>query len=236
MIERDHPALSIRAQCRLLSISRSSFYHEPAGETEQNLGLMGLMPIYQKPNSSKPRKEHQTYPYLLGGLRVGSPRSGLVRRHHFPADASRLSLPGGDHGLKVLLWRISNTLEVDFCVEALNKAIHRFGAPGIMNKDQGAQFTSFAWTDPLKRSGTQISMGGQGRCIDNVFIERLWRSLKYECVYLHAWETGSQTKAAIGCWVTFYNQHRPHTDHGAQPPAAVYFNTIETDQQVQAAA
>ncbi|WP_245190870.1 DDE-type integrase/transposase/recombinase, partial [Jannaschia formosa] len=91
---------------------------------------------------------------------------------------------------KVLAWRISNTLEADFCVEALNEAIHRFGPPEIMNTDQGAQFTSFAWTDRLKRVGTRISMDGKGRCIDNIFIERLWRSLKYECVYLHAWETG----------------------------------------------
>ncbi|MBJ2154128.1 DDE-type integrase/transposase/recombinase [Paracoccus sp. IB05] len=92
------------------------------------------------------------------------------------------------------LWRG----EADFCVEALNEAIHRFGAPGIMKTDQGSQFTSFAWTDRLKRVGTRISMDGKGRCIDNVFIERLWRSLKYECVYLHAWETGSQAKSAIG--------------------------------------
>ena len=128
---------------------------------------------------------------------------------------------------KVLAWRISNTLEADFCVEALNEAIHRFGAPGIMSTDRGSQFTSFAWTDRRKRAGTRISMDGKGRCIDNVFIERLWRSLQYECVYLHAWETGSQAKAAIGQWIAFYNHRRPHAAHGGQPPAVVYFNTIE---------
>ena len=89
---------------------------------------------------------------------------------------------------KVLAWRISNTLEADFCVEALNEAIHKFGPPEIMNTDQGSQFTSFVWTDRLKRIGTRISMDGKGRCLDNIFIERLWRSLKYECVYLHAWK------------------------------------------------
>ncbi|MDH2328308.1 IS3 family transposase [Cereibacter sp. SYSU M97828] len=280
MIERDHPALSIGAQCRLLSISRSSFYHEPAGETEQNLGLMQLidrqfldtpfygvrqmtwhlqneghgvnqkrirrlmrlmrlMPIYQKPNTSKPRKGHKTYPYLLGGLRVDRPGQAWC------ADITYLPMRRGFLYLvaimdwftrKVLAWRISNTLEADFCVEALNEAIHRFGAPGIMNTDQGSQFTSFAWTDRLKRVGTRISMDGKGRCIDNVFIERLWRSLKYECVYLHAWETGSQAKAAIGSWITFYNHRRPHTAHGGQPPAVVYFNSIETDQHAQAVA
>ena len=120
----------------------------------------------------------------------------------------------------------------DSSVEALNEAVHRFGPSEIMNTDQGSQFTSFAWTDRLKRVGTRISMDGKGRCLDNIFIERLWRSLKYECVYLHAWETGSQAKAGVGRWITFYNHQRPHAAHG-EPPAVVYFNQIETDQQGQ---
>ena len=117
-----------------------------------------------------------------------------------------------------------------------------------MNTDQGSQFTSLAWTDRLKRVGTRISMDGKGRCLDNpraflrtdgrnaLDMSRLWRSLKYECVYLHAWETGSQARAGIGRWITFYNHHRPHTAHGGQPPAVVYFNATQTDQQVQAVA
>ncbi|WEF23170.1 IS3 family transposase [Paracoccus sp. S3-43] len=280
MVEKNHPSLSVGAQCRLLSISRSSFYYAPQGETAMNLDLMllidkqfldtpfygvrqmtwhlqneghgvnqkrirrlmrlmRLMPIYQRPNTSKPRKGHKTYPYLLGGLRVDRP--GQV----WCADITYLPMRRGFLYLvaimdwftrKVLAWRISNTLEADFCVEALNEAIHRFGAPGIMNTDQGSQFTSFAWTDRLKRIGTRISMDGKGRCIDNVFIERLWRSLKYECVYLHAWETGSQAKVGIGHWINFYNHRRPHTAHGGQPPAVVYFNSSETDQQAQAVA
>jgi len=124
----------------------------------------------------------------------------------------------------------------DSCVEALNEAIHKFGPPEITNTDQGIQFTSFARTDRLKRLGTRISMDGKERCLDNIFIERLWRSLKYECVYLHAWETGSQAKAAVGRWITFYDQQRPHAAHGRQLPAVVYFNATETDQQVQAMA
>lgn len=249
MIERSHPTLSVGAQCRLLSISRSSFYYTPRGETEMNLTLMRLidrqfletpfygvqqmtwhlqneghavnvkrirrlmrlmrlMPIYQKPNTSKPAKGHKTYPYLLGGLRVDRP--GQV----WCADITYLPMRRGFLYLvaimdwftrKVLAWRISNTLEADFCVEALNEAVHRFGPPEIMNTDQGSQFTSFAWTDRLKRIGTRISMDGKGRCLDNIFIERLWRSLKYECVYLHAWETGSQARAGVGRWITFYN-------------------------------
>ena len=137
---------------------------------------------------------------------------------------------------KVLAWRISNTLEAEFCLEALNEAIHKFGPPEIMNTDHGSQFTSFDWTDRLKRSKTKISMDGKARYLDNIFIERLWRSLKYECVYLHAWETGSQAQAGVGRWITFYNHLRPHAAHGGQPPAVIYFNSIETDPQVQAVA
>jgi putative transposase len=132
---------------------------------------------------------------------------------------------------KGLAWRISNTCEAEFCVEAFNEAVHRFGAPEIMNSGQGSQFTSFAWTDRMKRAGIRISMDGKGRCIDNIFIERLWRSLKYECVYLHAWETSSQAKAEIGRWMTFYNQRRPYAVHGGQPPAVVYWNLIQPDRQ-----
>ena len=280
MIELGHPELSVGKQCSLLSISRSSFYYTPKGESEMNLALMreideqfletpffgvrqmtwhlkneghpvnekrirrlmrlmGLMPIYQKPNTSRPAKGHKIWPYLLKGLRVERPNQVWA------SDITYLPMRRGFLYLvaimdwftrKVLAWRISNTLEADFCVEALNEAIHRFGPPEIMNTDQGSQFTSFAWTDRLKRVRTRISMDGKGRCLDNIFIERLWRSLKYECVYLHAWETGSQAKAGVGRWIAFYNHHRPHTAHGGQPPAMVYFNTIETDQQVQAVA
>jgi putative transposase len=188
---------------------------------------------------SKPAKGHKTYPYLLGGLRVERPNQVWC------ADITYIPMRRGFLYLvaimdwytrKVLAWRLSNTLEADFCIEALNEAIHKFGPPEIMNTDQGSQFTSFVWTDRLKRVGTRISMDGKGRCIDNIFIERLWRSLKYECVYLHAWETGSQAKAGIGHWITFYNHHRPHTAHGGQTPAVVYFNAIQPDQQVQAVA
>jgi len=277
MIEPDHQALSIRSQCRLLSISRSAFYYSPFGETDTNLELMrlidkqfldtpfygvrqmtwhlrneghlvnekrvrrlmrlmGLMPIYQTPNTSKPAKGHKTYPYLLRGLRVERP--GQV----WCADITYIPMKRGFLYLvaimdwftrKVLAWRISNTQEADICVEALNEAIHRFGAPGIMNTDQGSQFTSFVWTDRLKRAGIRISMDGKGRCIDNVFIERLWRSLKYECVYLHAWETGSQAKVGIGQWITFYNTRRPHSSLGGIPPAVFYRRIIETTQPDQ---
>ena len=109
------------------------------------------------------------------------------------------------HTRKVLAWRISNTLEADFCVGALKEKIARFGPPESMNTDQGSQFTSFAWTDRLRRFGVCISMDGKGRFLDNIFVERLWRSLKHECVYLHAWESGSQAKASVGNWIECYD-------------------------------
>jgi len=277
MIERDHPKLSVGAQCRLLSISRSSFYYAPQGETAMNLGFdaadrqavsgdavlrrpaddvapaerrscrerkadpaadapYAIDADLQKPNTSKPAKGHKTYPYLLGGLRIDRPNQVWC------ADITYLPMRKGFLYLvaimdwftrKVLAWRISNTLEAEFCIEALNEAIHKFGPPEIMNTDQGSQFTSFDWTDRLKRAKTKISMDGKARYLDNIFIERLWRSLKYECVYLHAWETGSQARTGVGRWITFYNHQRPHAAHSGQPPAVVYFNSIETGQQMQ---
>ena len=215
--------------------------------------LMSLMPIYQKPNTSKAAKGHKTYPYLLRGLLVGRPNQVWA------ADITYLPMRKGFlylvaiidwHTRKVLAWRISNTLEADFCVEALNEAIHRFGKPEIMNTDQGSQFTSFAWTDRLRRSGVRISMDGKGRFLPswdiaaqcpagqriNIFVERLWRPLKYERVYLHAWETGSEAKAGVGKWVEFYNRKRPHSALGGRPPAVVYWlrkEEIKPDQQEQ---
>nr|WP_244505176.1 IS3 family transposase [Pelagibacterium luteolum] len=201
--------------------------------------LMGLMPIYQKPNTSRPAKGHKIWPYLLKGLRVERPNQAWA------ADITYLPMRRGFlylvaimdwHTRKVLAWRISNTLEADFCIEALNEAVHKFGPPEIMNTDQGSQFTSFAWTDRLRRMGVRISMDGKGRFLDNIFVERLWRTLKYECVYLHAWETGSQARAGVRDWMEFYNHRRPHSALGGKPPAVIYRQRIEQnqpDQQVQ---
>ena len=201
--------------------------------------LMGLMPVYQKPNTSKAAKGHKIYPYLLRGLRVDRPNQVWC------ADITYLPMRRGFlylvaimdwHTRKVLAWRIPNTLEAEFCVDALHEAIHKFGPPEIMNTDQGSQFTSFAWTDQLRRAGIRISMDGKGRFLDNIFVERLWRSLKYECIYLHAWETGSEAKARVRKWVEFYNHKRPHSALGGRSPAVVYWHRIEAkqpDQQVQ---
>ncbi len=150
----------------------------------------------------------------------------------------------------MLAWRISNRLEADFCVEALNEAIAQFGPPEIMNTplsrncdaipcraiDQGSHFMSFAGTYRLRRSGVRLSMDGKGRFLDSIFGERLWRSLKYECVYLHAWETGSEAKKGVGKWIKFYNYKRPHSALGSKPPTMVYWlrkDEVQPDQQEQ---
>jgi putative transposase len=126
------------------------------------------------------------------------------------------------HSRKVLSWRLSNTLEADFCVAALREALARFGAPEIFNTDQGCQFTSLEFTEVLKEAGIRISMDSKGRWMDNIMIERLWRSLKYESVYLHAFETGSEAKIGIGKWITFYNEQRPHSSLDDQTPDEAY--------------
>jgi len=119
---------------------------------------------------------------------------------------------------KVLSWRLSSTMDTDFCVSALEDALAKYGKPDILNTDQGSQFTSFAFTNVLRDNGIRISMDGRDRWLDNVFIERLWRSLKYECVYLYAFETGSETRAGIGRWIDVYNQQRPHPSLGGITP------------------
>ena len=270
MVERKHPRLSIKKQCRLLSISRSSFYHVPKGESVENLALMaqidrqfldtpffgvqqmtwhlrakgwrvnikrirrlmrlmGLMPIYQQPRTSIPAKGHKIYPYLLKGMKIGRP--GQV----WCADITYIPLARGFLSLvaimdwasrKVLAWRLSNTMDIQFCVAALPEALDRYGAQEIFNTNQGSQFTSWAWTHRLREAGVRISMDGKGRFLDNIFIERLWRSLKYECVYLHAFEGGREARAGIGRWIDFYNHRRPHCAHGGLTPVRIYRNGL----------
>jgi len=127
---------------------------------------------------------------------------------------------------KVLAGRLSNTMEAQFCIDALEEALDRYGPPEIFNTDQGGQFTAWAWTERLKDAGVRISMDGRGRFLDNIFIGRLWRSLKYECVYLHAFSGGGDAQRAIGAWMTFYNDRRPHAAPGGATPASIYRNAL----------
>jgi len=195
------------------------------------MGKMGLVAVYQKPGTSKPHPEHRVYPYLLRGLEISQPG------HVWCADISYLPMRRGFLYLvavmdwasrKVLSWRLSNTLDADFCIEVLKEALARFPRPRIFNTDQGSQFTSLDFTQVLKDAGIKISMDGKGRWMDNVMIERLWRSLKYECVYLNAFETGSQAKKGIGDWIDYYNQRRPHSSLDGKTPDEAYWGSPNT--------
>jgi putative transposase len=186
---------------------------------------LGLEAIYQKPRTSRPNPEHRVYPYLLRDLLIDRP--GQV----WCADVCYIPMRRGFLYLVaimdwvsrfVLAWRLSNTLHADFCVDAVEAALATYGKPDIFNTDQGAQFTSDAFTDVLLEAGVRVSMDGKGRFMDNIFVERLWRSLKYEEVYLKAYETAAEAKAGIGNWFTFYNEERPHQALGYRTPAAVY--------------
>ena len=137
---------------------------------------------------------------------------------------------------KVLSWRLSNTLDTDFCVAALEEALARYCKPDIFNTDQGSQFTSLEFTQALKDAGVKISMDGKGRWMDNVMIERLWRSLKYECVYLHAFETGSEAKKGIEKWICRYNEERPHSSLDDRTPYEAYYNLPRAGYAVKLAA
>ncbi|KJS39378.1 MAG: integrase [Rhodospirillaceae bacterium BRH_c57] len=195
------------------------------------MGKMGLAPIYQKPRTSTPHPQHPVYKYLLRDQEITRPNQVWC------ADITYIPMRRGFLYLvavmdwatrKVLSWRVSNTMEADFCIEALEEALTAFGAPEIFNTDQGSQFTSPRFTDVLREAGVRISMDGRGRWMDNVFIERLWRSLKYECVYLHAFETGSELRAGLERWIRYYNTRRPHSALTGQTPNEAYHQIAPT--------
>ncbi len=186
---------------------------------------MGISAIYQAPRTSTPHPEHKIYPYLLRNVSITQPD------HAWCADITYIPMRRGFLYLvaimdwasrSVLSWRISNSMDSSFCVEALEEAISRYGKPQIFNTDQGSQFTSFDFTRVLKENDIKISMDGKGRWMDNVFIERLWRSLKYECVYLRDFQTGSEAREGIGSWIDFYNHERPHSSLGDSTPMEMY--------------
>jgi putative transposase len=192
--------------------------------------LMRLVPIYQDPNTSRKHPQHKIWPYLLRNMVIDRPNQAWC------ADITYIPMRRGFlylvaimdwYSRKVLAWRLSNTLEADFCVEALKEALAKHGKPEIFNTDQGSQFTSASWIEVLSDAKIKISMDGKGRWIDNRMIERLWRSLKYECVYLHAFEKGSEAKAGIGKWLAYYNAERPHSTHGILTPDEVHASKTE---------
>jgi len=257
---------SMRRQCELLGVNRSSLYYEPVEPDGEDLFLMrrmdeihlmhpffgsrlltqilkkegqainrkhvqrlmrvmGLESCAPKPSTSRPAPEHVHYPYLLRNLTVC--RVNQV----WASDITYIPMARGFlylvavidwYSRRVLSWVLSNTLETTFCVEALNEALARFGQPEIFNTDQGAQFTDKTFTGILLDRGVKISMDGRGRCIDNIFVERLWRSLKYEEVYLHPYDSVPEARLGIGRYFEFFNAERPHQALGYQTPACFY--------------
>ena len=195
------------------------------------MAKMGLAAVYQRPRTSVPHPQHRVWPYLLRNMVIDRPDQVWC------ADITYIPMRRGFLYLvavmdwatrKVLAWRLSNTMDADFCIEALEEALSRHGRPGIFNTDQGSQFTSPRFTDVLRQAGIRISMDGRGRWMDNIFIERLWRSLKYECIYLNAFETGSEARNGIGRWMGYYNAERPHSSLGGRTPDAAYAGPVLT--------
>ena len=189
--------------------------------------LMGLRAVYRRPRTSKLAPGHKIYPYLLGGMKITRPNQVWA------ADITYIPMARGFlylvvimdwHSRYVLSWRLSNTLDVGFCVEALQEAFKK-GRPEIFNTDQGAQFTSEDFTWLLQQHGVRISMDGKGSYNDNLFIERLWRSVKYEEVYLKAYQNGREARIGLGNYFRFYNTERPHQALGYRTPAEVFTST-----------
>ena len=220
----DHPcrgSRSMRNQLRRLG------YKVNRKRIQRLMRIMGIEAVYPKPRTSIPHPGHKVYPYLLRGLTIDQPNQVWA------TDITYIPMRSGFmylavimdwHSRKVLSWRLSNGMEADFCVDALEEALNKYGTPKIFNTDQGAQFTSKKFTDVLKDHDVAISMDGRGRCQDNIFIERLWWSLKHQYIYLHAFESGSDLYRSLKTWFTFYNQERSHQAFGILTPDEVYYN------------
>ena len=194
---------------------------------------MGIEALYRKPNTSQRHAAHPVYPYLLRDLKID--RSNQV----WATDITYIPMRRGFiylvavldwHSRRVLSWRTSNTLTTDFCLDAVREAISRYGTPEIFNTDQGSQFTSSEFTGLLKEHGIQISMDGKGAWRDNVFVERLWKSVKYEEVYLKAYDSVSAAKASLGMYLSFYNTRRPHQTLDGKTPDTIYFGGLPQER------
>ena len=195
---------------------------------------MGIEALYRRPNTSRKHPGHPIYPYLLRHLAVTRPNQ-VVNEASFTMDITYIPMARGNvylaavidwYSRKVLAHRVSITMETDFCIEAVEEAIQRHGTPGIFNTDQGSQFTSEAFTGLLKNHNIRISMDGKGAWRDNVFVERLWKSVKYEEVYLKAYNTVSEARTSIGKYFEFYNRRRPHSSLDRMTPEQFYFNSL----------
>jgi len=268
LIDQQHPEISLSRQCQLLGISRSSYYYQPAGESEENLRymrlideqylktpffgyrqmtrwlirqghqvnpkriarlmrLMGLQGAVPGPHTSKPHPQNKIYPYLLKGMQLS--HANLV----WSTDLTYVPMAKGFMYLTAIIdwysryvvaWGVSNTMDVDSSVDVLEQALQH-SQPIVFNTDQGSQFTSPIYTSRLHEREILISMDGRGRALDNVFIERLWRSVKYEDIYLNDYQSVAELIQGLDSYFQFYNQQRPHSALGGQTPAEVHANT-----------
>jgi len=227
LIDRQYLATPFYGARKIAAWLKSQNYGVNRKRVQRLMRIMGLKAIYRRPRTSKPAPGHKIYPYLLSGLKITRPNQVWA------ADITYIPMARGFlylvaiidwYSRYVLSWRLSNTLDADFCVEALEDALRK-GKPDIFNTDQGSQFTGEAFTELLKQHGIRISMDGKGSYNDNLFIERLWRSVKYEEVYLKAYQDGREARIGLGNYFRFYNTERPHQSHGYRTPAEVYYTT-----------
>jgi len=224
-----HLASPFYGSRRMTAVLRRESWLVNRKRVQRLMRVMGLEAIFQKPNASQGHPAHEVYPYLLRGLSIDRPNQVWC------ADITYIPMAKGFVYLvvvmdwfsrRVLTWRLSITLEAAFCVEALQDALRRYGEPDIFNTDQGAQFTAADFLDELKARGVRISMDGRGRFLDNIFIERLWRSLKYEEVFIKAYGSVAEARLGIGGWFAFYNDERPHQVLDYRTPRAVFNNQV----------
>ena len=213
---------------RMVAELRGEGYDVNRKRVRRLMRLMGFEAIYQKPNTSRKHPSHKIYPYLLRNLAIDHPNQVWC------ADITYIPMAKGWVYLvaimdwfsrRVLAWRLSITMETDFCVEALQEALTQYGRPEIFNTDQGVQFTAAAFIETLAAQGVQISMDGKARYLDNIFIERLWRSLKYEEVFTHAYASVREARLGIGAWLKFYNDERKHQALGYRTPSQIFAAT-----------
>jgi len=224
-IDELHLAWPFYGSRRMAAVLRREGWEVNRKRAKRLMRVMGIEAIYQKPNISKGHPDHKVYPYLLRGLIIDRPNQVWC------ADITYIPMAKGFVYLvavmdwfsrRVLSWRVSIAMETDFCVEALREATELYGQPEIFNTDQGVQFTSAAFVDELASRGVRISMDGKGRYLDNIFIERLWRSLKYEEVYIKAYDAVAEARLSLGGWLAFYNDVRPHQSLGYRTPREIF--------------
>jgi putative transposase len=210
---------------RMVAQLRDDSYDVNRKRVRRLMRLMGIEAIYQKPNTSRKHPDHKIYPYLLKNMKIDHANQVWC------ADITYIPMAQGWVYLvavmdwfsrRILAWRLSITMETDFCVEALKEAMDRYGKPEIFNTDQGVQFTAAAFINQLEADDVRISMDGKGRFLDNIFIERLWRSLKYEEVFIKAYASVAEARLGIGKWITFYNDERKHQALGYCTPREVF--------------